>query len=89
MKVSVKIDEDEDFWIFIGIIKLFIMALIQIEKGIVDQPVFLLRSGWPCLIGIFPYQKLDGKQDHDYGKLGRERRVSSLTDLILQSFVAR
>ena len=82
-----KVDEDEVAE-FIGIINYSIMALIQIEKGIVDQPDIDLDEA----IGLYDHHIGDTKnlmmnKNHDYGEAWREMRVSSLTDLILQKLL--
>jgi len=70
---------------FIGIVNYSIMALIQIEKGIVEQPDLNVHE---ALILYDEHLKiifnLMMKKNHDYGEAWRDMRVSSLTDLILQ-----
>ncbi|PHS64869.1 MAG: hypothetical protein COB12_07270 [Flavobacterium sp.] len=73
---------------FIGIINYSIMALIQLEKGVVEQPDLNLVDA------IIEYDKnvTETKQlmmdkNHDYGEAWRDMRVSSLTDLILQKLL--
>lgn len=73
---------------FIGIINYAIMALVQIEKGVVDQPDILPHEA------LALYEKhiqitfeLMQAKNHDYGEAWREMRVSSLTDLILQKLL--
>jgi len=73
---------------FIGIINYSIMALIQNEKGIADQPDLNVEQA------TFLYNKHIGEtmqlmenKNHDYGEAWREMRVSSLTDLILQKLL--
>ena len=84
---SRKVDEDE-IPEFIGIINYSIMALIQLELGIVDQPDLDLDAA------ILLYDKHIGatkelmeNKNHDYGEAWRDMRVSSLTDLILQKLL--
>ena len=82
-----KVDEGEQAE-FVGIINYCIMALIQIEKGIVEQPD--LEVGDAMLLydhHISQTKKLMEKKNHDYGEAWREMRVSSLTDLILQKLL--
>lgn len=73
---------------FIGIINYSIMALIQIEKGVVDQPD-LTASEAVALFDkhISITKNLMENKNHDYGEAWREMRVSSLTDLILQKLL--
>jgi len=82
-----KVDEGEVSE-FIGIINYSIMALIQIEKGIAEQPDIDTEQA------VELYQKhinitkdLMMNKNHDYGEAWREMRVSSLTDLILQKLL--
>lgn len=82
-----KIDEDESGE-FIGIINYSIMALIQLELGIVDQPdLEVLRATSLYDTKIKITKELMEAKNHDYGEAWREMRVSSLTDLILQKLL--
>jgi len=76
--------EDE----FIGIINYSIMALIQIELGVSDQPDLNDKQA------IDYYNRhlkitydLMLEKNHDYGEAWREMRVTSLTDMILQKLL--
>ncbi len=73
--------EDE----FRAIINYCVIAIIQLELGVADEPDLLPEDT------IARYDKIvaDTKQlmedkNHDYGEAWREMRVSSLTDMILQ-----
>ena len=82
-----KIEEDE-ISEFIGIINYCIMALIQIEKGVVEQPDMNLDEAielYDKHVAIT--KKLMEDKNHDYGEAWRDMRVSSLTDLILQKLL--
>ncbi len=82
-----KIEEDESAE-FIGIINYSIMALIQIEKGIVEQPDIDAKKAvelYDKHMNITRSLMLD--KNHDYGEAWRDMRVSSLTDLILQKLL--
>lgn len=82
-----KVDEDETSE-FIGIINYCIMALIQIEKGIAQQPDLSYDEAvklYDEKIGLT--KKLMEDKNHDYGEAWRDMRVSSLTDLILQKLL--
>ena len=73
---------------FIGIINYSIMALIQIEKGIVEQPDINISESlklYDQKIRI-TYDLMLNK-NHDYGEAWKEMRISSLTDLILQKLL--
>lgn len=73
---------------FIGIINYSIMALIQIEKGIVEQPDINISES----LNLYDQKirltyDLMLKKNHDYGEVWKEMRISSLTDLILQKLL--
>ncbi|MDD7885279.1 DUF1599 domain-containing protein [Flavivirga sp. 57AJ16] len=82
-----KVEEGEESE-FIGIINYCIMALIQLEKGVVEQPDLSTETA----IKLYEKQVAITKQlmqdkNHDYGEAWRDMRVSSLTDLILQKLL--
>ncbi len=82
-----KVDEDETSE-FIGIINYCSMALIQIDKGIAEQP----DMGFEEAIVLYDEKialtkALMEAKNYDYGEAWREMRVSSLTDLILQKLL--
>lgn len=82
-----KVDEGE-LPEFIGIVNYSIMALIQLEKGVADQP----DLGESEAIALYDQKVSITKQlmedkNHDYGEAWRDMRVSSLTDLILQKLL--
>ncbi|MCA0153647.1 DUF1599 domain-containing protein [Winogradskyella vincentii] len=82
-----KVDEGEASE-FIGIINYCIMALIQLDKGVVEQPDMETSKAvdlYDEKIGITKQLMLD--KNHDYGEAWRDMRVSSLTDLILQKLL--
>ena len=82
-----RVDESQ-FSEFIGIVNYCVMALIQIEKGIADQPDMssdAVLSHYDTQIGIA--KSLMQNKNHDYGEAWRDMRVSSLTDLILQKLL--
>jgi hypothetical protein len=82
-----KVAEDETSE-FIGIINYCIMALIQIEKGVVDQPDLEFTETIALYDEKVALTKaLMQDKNHDYGEAWREMRVSSLTDLILQKLL--
>jgi hypothetical protein len=73
---------------FMGIINYSIMALIQLEKGVVEQPDLSTDEA----VALYDKHTAITKQlmedkNHDYGEAWREMRVSSLTDLILQKLL--
>ncbi len=82
-----KVNEGEQIE-FMGIINYSIMALVQLEKGVVEQPDLSLEDA----ISLYDRhaavtKKLMLDKNHDYGEAWREMRVSSLTDLILQKLL--
>jgi hypothetical protein len=82
-----KIEEDETGE-FIGIINYSIMALVQLELGVVDQPDLNLEKATVLYDAKVKLTKeLMEAKNHDYGEAWREMRVSSLTDLILQKLL--
>jgi hypothetical protein len=82
-----KIDEDETGE-FIGIINYAIMALIQLELGVVEQPDLKTAEATRLYDDKIQVTKaLMENKNHDYGEAWREMRVSSLTDLILQKLL--
>ena len=82
-----KIDEDE-IGEFIGIINYSIMALIQLELGVIDQPDLDVEKATQLYDSKIKLTKdLMEAKNHDYGEAWRDMRVSSLTDLILQKLL--
>lgn len=82
-----KVDEGEVSE-FIGIINYCLMALIQLEKGVVEQPDLNSEEAsqlYDEKIAITKQLMMD--KNHDYGEAWRDMRVSSLTDLILQKLL--
>ena len=82
-----KVDEGEHSE-FIGIINYSIMALIQLDKGVSEQPDLSSEEA----IALYDAQvsvtkSLMENKNHDYGEAWRDMRVSSLTDLILQKLL--
>ena len=73
---------------FIGIINYAIMALIQLERGVVDQPDLNPETAMDLYnAAVAETKALMEAKNHDYGEAWREMRVSSLTDLILQKLL--
>ena len=82
-----KVDEGEQAE-FIGIINYAIMALIQLEKGIVEQPDLSDAEALSLYnTHIAETKALMENKNHDYGEAWRDMRVSSLTDLIIQKLL--
>lgn len=73
---------------FIGIINYSVMALIQLELGVVEQPDLHLEEATRAYDEKVAITKsLMEDKNHDYGEAWRDMRVSSLTDLILQKLL--
>ncbi len=82
-----KVDEDE-ISEFIGIINYALMALIQLELGIADNPDLNTSEALKLYQKHIEITKtLMENKNHDYGEAWRDMRVSSLTDLILQKLL--
>lgn len=82
-----KIQENETSE-FIGIVNYSVMALIQLEKGVVEQPDLALEEATQLYdeqVALAKHLMMD--KNHDYGEAWRDMRVSSLTDLILQKLL--
>ena len=73
---------------FVGIINYCVMALVQIEKGVVEHPDLNLDQSLDLFNNHSELTKsLMVDKNHDYGEAWRDMRVSSLTDLILQKLL--
>ena len=82
-----KVDEGEASE-FIGIINYSLMALIQLERGVVEQPDLDLEEAIELYDTQFSLTRtLMEAKNHDYGEAWREMRIASLTDLILQKLL--
>ena len=73
---------------FIGIVNYSIIALIQLDKGVTEQPDMETDE----VEAIYNKLSLEANElmqakNHDYGEAWRDMRVSSLTDLILQKIL--
>jgi len=82
-----KVDEGQESE-FVGIINYCIMALIQLEKGVVEQPDLSVEEATKLYDEqVYITKQLMQDKNHDYGEAWRDMRVSSLTDLILQKLL--
>ena len=82
-----KVDEDEKSE-FIGIINYSIMALIQLELGVVENPDLSSEEATELYDKhIMITKELMENKNHDYGEAWRDMRISSLTDLIIQKLL--
>lgn len=82
-----KVDEGE-IPEFVGIINYAVMALIQIAKGVAEEPDLNTEEALKLYDKMVAQTKsLMEKKNFDYGEAWRDMRVSSLTDLILQKLL--
>jgi hypothetical protein len=82
-----KVDEDET-GDFIGIINYSIMALIQLDLGVVEHPDLDVAKATELYDAKVSLTKsLMEAKNHDYGEAWRDMRVSSFTDLILMKIL--
>ncbi len=73
---------------FIGIVNYSCMALIQLEKGVADEPDMDTKTAIE-FYNRYIYKSRDLMMDknHDYGEAWRNMRISSLTDIILMKLL--
>ena len=82
-----KVNEDETGE-FIAIINYSIMALIQLELGVVEQPDLDAATATALYDAKVKLTKdLMEAKNHDYGEAWRDMRVSSMTDIILMKLL--
>lgn len=82
-----KVDEGEASE-FTGIVNYCIIALVQIELGVAEQPDLTEEKAVQLYDATVAEAKaLMEAKNHDYGEAWREMRISSLTDLILQKLL--
>lgn len=69
---------------YIGLVNYSVMELIQLEKGVPNEPDLNIDRaiGWYDEY-IAASKALMERKNHDYGEAWRDMRVKSLTDLIL------
>lgn len=72
----------------IGIINYAAMALVQMERGVVDAPdIDAATATQEVRTRIEQARDLMQRKNHDYGEAWRSMRVSSLVDLILMKLL--
>jgi hypothetical protein len=73
---------------FIGIVNYSVMALIQLDRGVVDEPD-IDRNTARKLYKKYLEQARDLmlNKNHDYGEAWRNMRIASLTDIILMKLL--
>ena len=80
--------EEDEVPEFMGIINYSVMALIQLDRGVVEQPDLELEEATVLYDEYIQKTKaLMEDKNHDYGEAWRDMRISSLTDLILQKLL--
>jgi hypothetical protein len=85
---GVQLVDDDIAGEFIGILNYSLIALINLEKGVVEQPDLSPREADEYFVEFAQQAKdLMERKNHDYGEAWREMRISSLTDLILQKLL--
>lgn len=86
-KTTRKVNEGQESE-FIGIVNYALMALIQLQKGVAQQPDLAVGEALALYQEEVSRTKtLMEAKNHDYGEAWREMRISSLTDLILQKLL--
>ncbi len=84
-KAKIEEGEKEEF---IGIVNYAIIALIQLELGVVPQPDISSEEAMEWYDKQWKNAfELMMRKNHDYGEAWRDMRVSSITDLILQKIM--
>ena len=69
---------------FIGIVNYAVMALIQLEKGISENPDMPANEAKELYLKhLYGAKQLMQDKNHDYDEVWRSMRISSFTDLIL------
>jgi hypothetical protein len=87
VKGTQKVDDDLQGE-FIGILNYSLIALINLEMGVADQPDFDQDEAMAAYNKYTAEAKsLMERKNHDYGEAWRDMRVSSFTDLILQKIL--
>lgn len=85
---TVKMVDEGELPEWIGIFNYSIIALIQIEKGVVERPDMNPEEASALYLKYAKKSKeLMMCKNHDYGEAWREMRISSLCDIILQKIL--
>lgn len=72
----------------VGIINYAAMALVQLERGVVDSPDLSADEATRLVrVAMEQARDLMTRKNHDYGEAWRSMRVSSLVDLILMKLL--
>ena len=85
---GVQLVEDNLEGEFIGILNYALIALIQLEKGVVDQPDMNASEAVEWYDKMASEAKdLMMRKNHDYGEAWRDMRIPSFTDMIVQKLL--
>lgn len=85
---GVQLVEDNLEGEFIGILNYSLIALIQLEKGVVEQPDMDGEEAARWFDHMATQAKeLMMRKNHDYGEAWRDMRIPSFTDMILQKLL--
>ncbi|HMU13851.1 MAG: DUF1599 domain-containing protein [Bacteroidetes bacterium] len=72
----------------VAIVNYAAMALVQLDRGVVDQPDLTAEEARKALLTeLHAARELMRRKNHDYGEAWRSMRVSSLVDLILMKLL--
>ncbi|MBR6878174.1 MAG: DUF1599 domain-containing protein [Bacteroidales bacterium] len=73
---------------FIGIVNYAAMGIIQLQKGVVDQPDLTSEEATALYDKVTnEAYELMTRKNHDYDEAWRSMRISSITDLILMKIL--
>lgn len=73
---------------FVGIVNYSVMALVQLDKGIAEEPDMDAKQALDLYNHyIYTARDLMLDKNHDYGEAWRNMRISSLTDIILMKLL--
>ncbi len=85
---TVRMVDEGEMSEFTGIVNYSVMALMQLELGVAEQPDLALEEAlehYDTQINVA--KTVMEAKNHDYGEAWREMRMTSLTDLILQKLL--
>ncbi len=73
---------------FVGIVNYAAMGIIQLQKGVVDQPDLSAQEAAAAYDTVVnEAYELMTRKNHDYDEAWRSMRISSITDLILMKIL--
>lgn len=87
IKTEKRINEEQDVE-FIGIVNYCLMALIQIDLGVSDNPDLNKKNAVDLFNKKFEViRNLMIDKNHDYGEAWKNMRITSITDIIIQKIL--